>query len=120
MTAQNFAIQHARQHDIVGEFCLTGAFRPGIDLAKWLADYLEWFAVVVFFAYPHIGPEISRRFTRIHADQKGSKKHSSIPGFQIRVYLRSSAAAYSYPYKLSRGSSIASPRIRAAANSTAS
>ena len=47
MSTQNFAEEHARQHDVVGKLRLAGALRARINLAKGFADYVERFPVVV-------------------------------------------------------------------------
>src|SRR5216683_747489 len=54
MTAQHFAIEHARQHDVVGKLRLASALCARINLPKRLADNLQWFPVVVavFVSHP--------------------------------------------------------------------
>jgi hypothetical protein len=47
MAAQDFAREHPRQNDVVRKFRLAGTLRPRIDLAKRLADYVEWSIVAV-------------------------------------------------------------------------
>ncbi len=46
VTAQDLAVEHAWEHDVVGELCLADTFCSRIDFAKWLADDVQ---VVSFF-----------------------------------------------------------------------
>src|SRR5882672_10161827 len=46
MSAENFAVEHARQHDVVRKLRLAGALRARVNLAKRLADHFESIAVV--------------------------------------------------------------------------
>src|SRR5256886_16949017 len=46
MAAQNLAREHTRQKDVVGKLCLASALRSRINLAKGLADDLQWFTVI--------------------------------------------------------------------------
>ena len=62
MAAQDFAVKHARQKDVVGKLRLAGALGARIDFAKGLADYVE-FLVAVHDKYE---PQIS-------ADAHGSE-----------------------------------------------
>jgi hypothetical protein len=55
---QNFAIEHARQKDVVGKLRLAGALRARIDLAEWFTNYVEWFPVAAVVIH---GPGISHR-----------------------------------------------------------
>src|SRR5262249_53411110 len=115
MRTQDLAREHARQHDVVGKPGLPGTLRPGIDLAERLADDVE-FSVTVL-AHREYQP-------RLNADRRGSG--TQMIGEQAFLFAKAACICvnprlvHSRPYKLSRGSSIASPRIRAAANSTAS
>src|SRR6266481_402281 len=43
---QNFAIEHARQKDVVGKLRLASALCARIDFAEWFADYVERLPVV--------------------------------------------------------------------------
>ena len=77
MAAQDFAEEHARQHDVVGKLRLAGALRARIDLAKRLADYVQRLPVVVT-VLSHINSELSHGLTRIDTDSnKNCELHSS-------------------------------------------
>jgi hypothetical protein len=41
VTAQDLAIEHARQKDVVGKLRLSRALRAGIDLAEGFTDDVE-------------------------------------------------------------------------------
>ena len=47
MTPQNFAIERARQKDVVGKLRLARALRARVDLAKGFADYVERLSVIL-------------------------------------------------------------------------
>jgi len=51
MAAEDFAVEHARENDVVGEFCLTNTFRTRIDFAVRPADDVERICVLVTFAH---------------------------------------------------------------------
>ena len=66
MTAQDLAVEHAWEKDIVRKFRLPGALRARVDLAKWLADYIERLSVVVARGFHENKPQIN-------ADRRGSE-----------------------------------------------
>ena len=45
MAAQNFRVEHPRQHDVIGKLRLARALCPRIDFAEWFADYLKGFSI---------------------------------------------------------------------------
>ena len=51
MAAEDFAVEHAWENDVVGEFCLTDTFCARIDFAERLADDVEWIPVLFTFAH---------------------------------------------------------------------
>jgi hypothetical protein len=51
MAAQDFAVKHPRQHDVVGKLGLTGALRSSVNFAKWLPDNFQ--IRPVFFLLRH-------------------------------------------------------------------
>src|SRR5713226_1462121 len=51
MAAQNLAVEHARQKNVVGKLRLARALSTGIDLAEGFADYLERLSVVAVFVH---------------------------------------------------------------------
>jgi hypothetical protein len=65
VASQNFAIEHARQKDVVGKLRLPGALGTRIDFAEWLADYVERLPVVAVVT--HVSG-INHRWTRINTD----------------------------------------------------
>src|SRR6266550_8833695 len=98
MTAQNFAVEHAREKDVVGKLRLPRALGTRVDFAERFPDDVEWFAVV----------------TVLHDDfcRGGARPR---PAAIMQTYAgRDKPCPYSHsnPYKLSRGNSIASPRTR--------
>ena len=48
MAAEDLAVKHARQKDIVGKLRLAGTLRPRVDFAERFADDVEWLSVVWF------------------------------------------------------------------------
>ena len=63
MAAEDLARKHARQDDVVSKLRLPGTFGPGIDLAKGLADDVEWLSVVAACHYkiqPQINTDLHR------------------------------------------------------------
>ena len=67
MAAQNLAVEHARQKDVVGKLRLARALGAGIDLAEWFADYLERLSVIAVLCHH---PRISHRWARIDTDSE--------------------------------------------------
>jgi hypothetical protein len=47
MRAQDLAVEHARQHDVVGKFSLAGTLRARIHLAKRFPDNLQGLSVFI-------------------------------------------------------------------------
>jgi hypothetical protein len=47
VTAQDLAVEHSGQHDVVSKPGLTRTLRARIDFAEWFADYLEIHVLVV-------------------------------------------------------------------------
>src|SRR5438128_10977129 len=68
MTTQDFAVEHARQKDVVGKLRLTCALCTGIDIAKRLADHVQRVCVVFTIAHQSNQP------------QKGAKSTKGISG----------------------------------------
>jgi len=120
VTAQNLAVEHPRENYVVGELRLSDALRPRVDFAKRFTDNIEWFAVFVTFAHAFkvwislclcvlCGSVLKRWSGSVEFDfQHEDTEHVE------------TQSVYSSPYTLSFGSSYSSPRILAAANSTAS
>jgi hypothetical protein len=46
MSTQDFAVEHARQHDVVGKLRLASALRARVNLAERFADDAEWLTVI--------------------------------------------------------------------------
>src|SRR5258708_7680887 len=67
MAAEDFAVEHARQHNVVGKLRLARALGARIDLAEGFADYLEWLSVV---AVLHHHLRINHRWTRTDTDSE--------------------------------------------------
>jgi hypothetical protein len=51
MSAQDFAVEHPRQKDVVGKLRLAGALGARVDLAEWFADYIERLPVVAVITH---------------------------------------------------------------------
>jgi hypothetical protein len=72
---QNFAVEHARQKDVVGKLRLARALRARVDLAEWFADYVERSSVVAVLRHDS---KISHRWTRIDTDFGKTKQQDWI------------------------------------------
>src|SRR5712692_6224843 len=67
MAPQDFAVEHARQKDVVGKLRLARAFGAGIDLAERFANDLQRLSVVAVLRH-HL--RINHRWTRIDTDSE--------------------------------------------------
>src|SRR5215475_9146890 len=111
VSAENLAVQHPRQKYVISKLCLAGTLRAGVNLAKRFANYLQ----ITVVLHDNIG----LRLTRIEADQDPAKILDVCMMFESAFICVHPRQLYSRPNILSRGSSNSSPRIRAAASSTA-
>src|ERR1044071_10001796 len=101
MAAEDLARKHARQDDVVSKLRLPGTFGPGIDLAKGLADDVEWLSVVAACHYK-IQPQINTDLDR----SENYLLRAVVRSFYLCYPCSSVARSHSSPNKLSRGSSI--------------
>src|SRR5260370_10192614 len=90
---QNFAIEHARQKDVVGKLRLARALRARVDLAEWFADYFEWLPVVLVVA---------------HESNIATKRHKKHKRYRVNESRNSIAALFalrfiSVTFELFRG-----------------
>jgi len=60
MAAQNLAVKHARQKDVVGKLRLAGALGARIDFAKGLADHIEFLVATHNQYWPQINADARR------------------------------------------------------------